>query len=148
MKTKPIYLLAFYFVKPKDHVNTSKKGWMDNPDNIRYDEKVEFYKGQLKTRHNTANVVMNLTDKVLVKNSFQVNRSFDEVFRYFFDNYHKYLLPIMAELDPEYLQSVSDSIKAELDAHVAAGAVATTTTSDDPEKSQVVDVKYEEVKAE
>lgn len=140
MKEKPIYLLAFYYMKPRDRVNTSKKGWMDNPENIRYDEKVEFCKGPLKAKQSQANIIVNLSTKTIERNSFKTDRSFDEIFRYFFDNYHQYLLPIMSQLDPEYLQKVSDSIKAEMEEMQAK------QQTDD--QAPVVDVKYEEVQAQ
>ena len=101
-KPKDIYLVAKYMTKPKDHVNTSRKGWMNDPDNIRYDESMEIVRG-LRSRDVNAQVVLNLSKKIVERNSFKTEKNFDEIFMYFFTNYNKYLLPVMGELDPDYL---------------------------------------------
>ena len=119
-KNKGIFLVAQYYMKPKDHVNTSVKGWMDDPENIRYDEKVMISRG-LRTKDMHAQVILNLSDKKVEKNSFNTDKSFDDIFRYFLDNYTDYIARTMAQLDPAYLTQVADHIEQEIEigrAHV------------------------------
>jgi hypothetical protein len=112
-KPKGIFLVAIYAMKPKGHVNTSRKGWMDNPDNIRYDEQVAITRG-LRTKDMHAQVVLDLSSKVIVKNSFDTGKSFDEIFRYFLENYTEYMAQTMSQLDPVYLADLAKLMEAEM----------------------------------
>jgi hypothetical protein len=112
-KPKGIFLVAIYAMKPKSHVNTSRKGWMDNPDNIRYDEQVAITRG-LRTKDMHAQVVLDLSSKVIVKNSFNTGKSFDEIFRYFLENYTEYMAQTMSQLDPVYLADLAKLMEAEM----------------------------------
>jgi hypothetical protein len=49
------------------------------------------------------------------KNSFNNNKNFDEMFKYFFKGYHKYITEIMVKLDAEYFNSMLDEMQGELD---------------------------------
>jgi hypothetical protein len=130
-RPKDIYLVAKYMTKPKDHVNTSKKGWMQDPANIRYDESMEVVRG-LRSRDVDAQVVLNLSRKTVERNSFKTEKTFDEIFQYFFINYSQYLIPVIGQLDPDYLNAIAQDMKKTLE-----------STQDD----KTVDVEYEEVAA-
>lgn len=131
MKQKNIYLVATYIMKPKDHVNTSKKGWMDDPANVRYDEKVEITRGLKNRDASSANVILDLSNLQITRNTFKTERTFDEVFLYYFNNYNKYLIPVMGQLHPEYLDQIAKSIEEQL---------ASMTT-----ETETVETKYEEL---
>ena len=111
---KNIYLVAFYSMKPRPGVNTSKKGWMDDTNNITYDERIEISRG-LKRNSNTAKVILDLSNKTVDRNSWGTDRSFDEYFKYYFKGYHKYLTTVMTQLDAEYFNKMLDEMQAELD---------------------------------
>lgn len=130
MKEQGIYLIATYIMKPKDHVNTSKKGWKDDPNNIRWDEKVEITRGIKKRDGASANVILDLSNLSISRNNFQTGRTFDEIFRYYFNNYNKYLIPVMGQLHPEYLDKLANEIEQEM---------AIT------EPTEPIEAKYEEV---
>ena len=68
----------------------------------------------LKSKDSSAQVVLNLSDKVIVRNTFATNKTFDEIFMYFFNGYSQYLIPVMGQLDPNYLNQIAENIKAEL----------------------------------
>lgn len=133
MKQKNIYLVATYIMKPKDHVNTSRKGWMDDPANVRYDEKVEVTRGLKNRDASSANVILDLTNLMITRNTFKTERTFDEVFLYYFNNYNKYLIPVMGQLHPEYLDQIAKGIEEQM--------------ASMPTESEVVEAKYEEVEA-
>ena len=122
MSTKNIYLVARYYLKPKPGVSTSTKGWMDDPNNIRYDEAVDIVRG-LKKNTTSAQVILNLSTKVVEKNSWNDNKDFDRLFAYFFEGYHSYLTSVMKQLDPEYLTAMVDKMHSEIEAMPAEPAV-------------------------
>jgi len=105
--------VAFYGMKPKDHVNTTVAGWMNNPDNIRYDERIEITRG-IKKNSNIAKVVMNLSTKTIERNSWNNDAEFNLLFKYFFANYHQYIIQIMTQLDPAYLEQMVNELEAEM----------------------------------
>ena len=113
MAHKDIYLVAFYGMKPKDHVNTSKAGWMNDPANIRYDERIEITRG-IKKNANTAKIIMNLNTKTIERNTWNNNAEFDLLFKYFFAGYHKYIIQVMTQLDPVYLEQMVNELEAEI----------------------------------
>jgi hypothetical protein len=145
-KEKGIYLVAKYFMKPQAHVNTSKAGWMDNPENIRWDEQMLVTRG-LKSKDNSAQVILNLSEKSVVRNTFTQGKTFDEVFIYFLNGYSQYLVPVMGQLDRDYLEAIAAELQSQLPPETmtneemqAAQAVQSS--------NQIIDAEYEEVKAE
>lgn len=146
-KEKGIYLVARYFMKPRDRVNTSVKGWMDNPENIRYDESMAITRG-LKTKDSTgAQVILDLSKKAVVKNSFRSEKEFDEIFLYFFQNYSNYLIPVMGQLDPAYLDKIASDLKAQFEA-MGIPVEMTNEEMQAAQQADIIDVKHEEVQAQ
>lgn len=119
MKQQDIFLVAFYYAKPKPHVNTGQAGWMNNPDNIRYDERVEITRG-VKNNANTAKVILNLSQKTVQKNGWGSDATFNELFKYYFAGYHQYITTVMTQLDPEYFGRMVEEMQSELDSETQA----------------------------
>lgn len=115
MKKQNIYLVANYLTKPKEPRRTHVPGYMKDPANIRYDEQVQVSTRLRRQDLVTAKVIMNLSNKTVDQNSFNGNKNFDELFKYFFKGYHKYITEVMAKLDPEYFNQMLDEMQAELD---------------------------------
>ena len=107
--------MAFYYARPKPGVQTQRAGWMNDPDNIRYDERVEITRG-LKKDSAHSKIILNLSTKTVAKNGWTEGKSFDELFKYFFKGYHQYITKIMTQLDAEYFNRMLDEMQAELDA--------------------------------
>jgi hypothetical protein len=98
MKTKSIYLIATYAAKPKHKGLGNTAGWMKDANNIAYDEQVTFSRG-LKARDlQTAKIILNLSKASIERNTWQAEKTFPELFSYFYQAYPKYLEPIMQEL--------------------------------------------------
>jgi hypothetical protein len=102
------------------------KGWMDDPANLRYDEKVEITRGVRKNAA-TAKIILNLVDKRVERNNFNENKDFKDLFKYFFGGYHQYITEVMKQLDPEYLTSILDELETEMNAEQAKEAEAINT---------------------
>jgi len=81
-----MYLIARYAVKPKDPKQTGVKGYMKNPDNLRYDEHVSMAK-QLRNRDRTAQIILNLETNTVEKCNFEGAKDFKTLFDYFAEAY-------------------------------------------------------------
>lgn len=112
-KTKNLYLVAFYYAKPRPGIQTHVKGWMNNQDNIQYDERVEITRG-LKKDALSAKIILNLKTKTVERNGWNDTPTFDELFKYFFKGYHQYITSVMAQLDPTYFNQMLDEMQAEI----------------------------------
>ena len=115
MKKQNIYLVAHYVTKPRDPKKTHIPGYMKDPANHQYDEQVAI-QTKLKSNDINAKIVMNLSTKTVDTNRFNSNKDFDELFKYFFKGYHKYITQIMTQLDPEYFNQMLDAMQADIDA--------------------------------
>ena len=115
MKKQTIYLVAHYTTKPRDPKKTHIAGYMKDPANHQYDEQVAI-QTRLKPNDVNAKIVMNLVDKTVTTNRFNDNRDFNELFKYFFKGYHKYITQIMVQLDPVYFDQMLNEMQTELDA--------------------------------
>jgi hypothetical protein len=114
MKTKSIYLVAHYVTRPKNPKMTHVPGYMKDPANHQYDEQVQV-STRLRPKDITgAKIIMNLSEKQVQTNSFNGNKNFDELFKYFFKGYHKYITDVMVQLDAEYFNKMLDEMQAEV----------------------------------
>lgn len=116
MKKQNIYLIATYTIKPRDPKKTHISGYIKNPDNIRYDEQVHISTKLRSKDISLSKIIINLTNKSVEKNSFNNNKDFNELFKYFFKGYHKYITDIMVQLDAEYFNEILNELQAEVDA--------------------------------
>ena len=105
MRIKDLHLVAFYVQKPKPGVQTQIAGWMKDPKNFQYDERVEFTRGLSSKDAQYAGVVLNLAKKTVVTNRYNSEqRDFDSLFKYFLESYPQEVATVMAELDLVYLE--------------------------------------------
>ena len=114
MKKQNIYLVAHYSTRPRDPKKTHISGYMKDPANHQIDEQVQI-STRLRKQDVNAKIIINLTDKKVEQNSFNGKKDFNELFKYFFKGYHKYVTEVMSKLDPEYFNSMLDEMQAELD---------------------------------
>ena len=110
--------MAFYGLKARPGVKTNVKGWMDDPENITYDEQVEISRG-LKKNSSQAKVILDLSNKRIHRNSWGTEREFNEYFKYYFKGWHQYLTAVMTQLDAEYFNQMLDEMQTEIDAEKA-----------------------------
>ena len=114
MKTKSIYLVAHYVTRPKNPKMTHIPGYMKDPANHQYDEQVQV-STRLRPKDITgAKIIMNLSEKQVQTNSFNGNKNFNELFKYFFKGYHKYITDVMVQLDAEYFNKMLDEMQTEV----------------------------------
>ena len=102
---KELHLVAFYIKRPRNPKMTHIKGYMSNPDNFQFDERIEFVRTLSTKDRSMAGVVLNLNTKSVVKNTYDhTQKNFDQLFKYFLEGYPKYVAQAMADLDLEYLK--------------------------------------------
>lgn len=114
MKTKHIYLIAYYLQRPRDPKKTHIKGYITDPNNMIWDENVEISHGLGSKDRQHAQVVLDFTEKKVITNKFNQERDFDKLFKYYFEGYHKYITQVMTQMDPEYLTKMVAEMQAEL----------------------------------
>lgn len=107
IKSTNQYLIAHYIQKPKAGVNTSQKGWMSDPNNIRWDEAMTITQG-IRKKDRLADVILDLTERRVVANKFNTDRSFDEIIAYYMENYTREVVPVMLRLDPDYVKNLAE----------------------------------------
>jgi hypothetical protein len=112
---KNIYLVAQYVTRPRDPRKTHIAGYMKDPANYQYDERVQISTRLRNQDLYTAKIILNLSNKTVDKNSFNDVKNFDELFKYFFKGYHKYITEVMVKLDAEYFNQMLDQMQSELD---------------------------------
>lgn len=114
MKKHNIYLVANYSMRPRNPRMTHVAGYMKNPENIQWDEQVEVSVKLRQKDRNMAKIIINLSTKQVEANRFNDNRDFNELFKYFFKGYHKYITEVMAKIDPVYFNAMLDELQKEV----------------------------------
>lgn len=115
MKKQSIYLVAQYVARPRDPRKTHIAGYMKDVNNFQYDERVQITTRLRNQDLYTAKIILNLSNKTVDKNSFNELKNFNELFKYFFKGYNKYITEVMVKLDAEYFNQMLDEMQAELD---------------------------------
>ena len=113
-----------YVTRPKNPKKTHISGYMKDPANHQYDEQVQI-STRLRKQDVNAKIVLNLSQKKVEKNSFNGKKEFNEMFKYFFKGYHKYVTEIMSKLDAEYFNQMLDEMQADLDREKTSEEVQT-----------------------
>lgn len=75
---------------PKDPKQTSKPGYITDPNNIEYEEQVYISRG-LRDKDLQNQVVLNLTEEKIVKNGWRSGSNFTELFTHYYDGYAEYI---------------------------------------------------------
>lgn len=143
MKKQNIYLVAHYVTRPKNPRMTHIPGYMKDPANHQYDEQVQISTRLRKQDLVSAKIIVNLSTKVVEQNSFNNNKNFNELFKYFFKGYHKYITEVMVKLDAEYFNKMLDEMQAEFDADQQAVEESTHIT----EVAELHNIPKEEMEA-
>ena len=101
-------------MKPRnERVRTNVKGWMQDPNNVSYNEKIELTR-QLRDKDiSIGNVILDLAEKKVVRNRFRPEGNFDDIFEYYYKNYTKYIDPVIKQMGYEMVDVKNESIVSE-----------------------------------
>ena len=90
MKTKNLYLMAFYHKVPKARAKTQLKNFGEDSSNWTYEERVEFG-SKIKDRDfSSAGVILDIGNERTIKCSMGPNRDFHSLLGYFKKSYPQY----------------------------------------------------------
>jgi hypothetical protein len=76
---------------------------MEDSSNVQYDEQVAITRRLKNNDRSMAKIILDMTNKKIVRNGWGTDVNFDDMFKYFSKSYPEYTYRIMASLDPEYL---------------------------------------------
>lgn len=86
-----MYLVAYYFQKPANNrVKTARAGWMNVPGNLALDEQVALATKLKPKDLSMAKVILDLRRRQIVRNSWNSQTNYDDLFDYYQKNYPKY----------------------------------------------------------
>ena len=83
-KPKSIYVFAQYYAKPKNPKMTRIAGYMSDPNNLVWDERIDVTHGLKDRDRIAAKVIINISEQTVVCDGFNSGKSFDELFQYFY----------------------------------------------------------------
>lgn len=99
MATKKVYLVAYYFMRPKNQrVRTHVPGWLQDENNVTWDEQIALTTKIKEKDLTMAKVILNLSDREVFRNSINGIKDFDEIFDHYYKNYKKDLHPVAENL--------------------------------------------------
>lgn len=101
MADKNIYLTAKYIAKPKNPKLSAQKGYMSDAENIVYDEQVAITRGLKPKDLQYCQVLLNLTEEKIIKNTYNTGLTFEDAFKYFHEGYSEYINESVNKLNQE-----------------------------------------------
>ena len=94
---------------------------MSNADNVQWDEQIAVA-NKLKPRDlQTAKVILDLAKRTVYRNSWNSERSFDDLFEHYYDGYKKYLDPVIQQLGYEMVEVGKENNNEQQENTVASG---------------------------
>ncbi len=97
---KGIFLIAKYTQRPKNPRMTHVKSYMADPDNMQWDEQV-LVASRVRDKDMTqSQVILNLVEGVVVRNSISLTKDFPAVFNHFYKEYKKYIHDAVSAINP------------------------------------------------
>ena len=112
---KGIFLIARYVQKPKDPNMTHVKGYMQDPGNIQWDEEVQVANKVRDKDMTQAQIILNLVEGKVVRNSLNSTVEFTPLFKYFYKGYEQYIHNAVKAINPnlELVVPEDEEVKAE-----------------------------------
>lgn len=108
-----IHLVAFYAAQPRDPKKTKIKGYMKDPANLTYSERIAFTRKLVPQDRLNGRVILNLTTKTVVKNTFNPTAEFDEVVKYYCEAYPSYMKEVGFTLEEIVNESDVQTVSTE-----------------------------------
>jgi len=105
--------LAYYVSRPKDPKMTRIAGYSNQPNNMDYEESINITRGLRDRDLISASVVLNLSQKTVVRNGFNSNRDFPSWLAHFQESYPEHINPIIAELYKDELNETSNDVRSQ-----------------------------------
>ena len=98
-KIKTRHILVNYVQKPKYPNKTHEKGYWSNPDNIQWDEAVEFSLGLKNKDIQKYSIIINMDERTVIKNSINGEKNFNTLFGYYSEHYRDQIINYLKQTD-------------------------------------------------
>ena len=95
---KTRYLICNYYMVPVKPGLTSVPGWQKDPANVQYDEQISF-DSKIRNKDQTASIILDLKDKIIVQNKLDPNLTFEQSYDYFYKAYQSHIDAVIKNLD-------------------------------------------------
>ena len=107
-KVKNRHIVATYALKPRRGVPTHMKGWMNNENNLQWDETMKMTEGLRERDRMDAHVILDVDEKRIVKNwkADEGESDYDKIYEYFEKNYSHYMNDFIKKSDRSREKSV------------------------------------------
>lgn len=79
-----VYLVAKYTATPRNRSQTYKSGYVTDSDNMQWNEEVDVVTRLKDKDLVSARIILNIIEQKVVKNNFNNDKSFMELFQYFY----------------------------------------------------------------
>lgn len=121
-------------MKPRDRLQTFKAGYIKDSANMTWDEHVDVTVGIKNRDLSMSQIILNISEQKIIKNSFNNEKSFMELFQYFYTSSPYEIsqalkncgISVSEPKDPENVEPVQENVS--IQAEEGARSVAATTT--------------------
>jgi len=86
-KSKSRYMLINYIPTAKYPDRTHEKGYWSNPENVQWDELVEFSVGLKSRDRSRYSIIIDFDNSVVIKNSMSGEKDFAKLLGYYHEHY-------------------------------------------------------------
>ena len=117
---KGIFLIARYVQRPKDPSMTRFADYMKDPNHMQWDEEVQVANKVRDKDMTQAQVILNLMEGVVVRNTFNNNKDFPTLFKYFYEGYEQYIHNAVNAINPNLTLQVPEEAPVATDEEVKA----------------------------
>lgn len=129
MKNKQVFLVAKYSTKPRNKFQTYVKDHVKTEENMQWDESVDIVTHIKDKDLSTARIILNITKQSIVKNNFNTDKDFMELFQYFYTSSPQEISHALRRVGIE----VSEPEEIKDEQHVSEDVQATSEESSRPE---------------
>ena len=103
-KKQKFYVVVQYILRPRNKMKTYDPEYMSEPRNYQYDELFNIVTKVKDNELTRYSIILDLTNKKVVKNSSSNNKSYQEILQYFINNYSERFTQMLGE----YITEVKD----------------------------------------
>ena len=134
MIPKKVYIVAKYSMKPRRPDQTFRPGYVKGEGNMQWDEHVDVTVGLKNRDLSMAQIIINISEQKVVKNSYGGDKSFMELFQYFYTSSPHELsqalrncgITVSEPEEPTDEQSVQEDVPSEAEASERSESTAAT----------------------
>lgn len=123
MAEKNLYLIAYYSAKPKHtRVKTHIKGWMNDKDNVAYDEQIAVTTKIKNKDIAMAKIILDIKNEKIIRDGWQTGQEYYELYSHFYKQYKREIDSAVNQLGINKVEQPSE-VPAKLDTNATISSV-------------------------